>query len=171
MIWPLTSRNVWRKTGRLTSVSENLTIQSDSNDDHGKRAWARVAGRSKQERRNGTRRPRRALKKARITFKGRRATIDCTVLNLSDLGACLKVKSPMNSRCIRSCALQRTRPQLPRDLAERSADWCCVRLGDFPGFALPAVRPAPAHSGCASRPRRALSRSTSQHHARTFHMI
>ena len=28
-----------------------------------------------------------------------------------------------------------------------------------------------AHSGLASRPARALSRSTSQHHARTFHMI
>ena len=49
----------------------------------------------KQERRNGTRRPRRASQKRRITFKGRRATIDCTVLNLSDLGACLKVESPI----------------------------------------------------------------------------
>ena len=59
-----------------------------------------VAGRStvdnpKQERRNEARRRRRALKRARITFKGRRATIDCTVLNLSDLGACLKVESPI----------------------------------------------------------------------------
>jgi hypothetical protein len=26
---------------------------------------------------------------------GRRATIDCTVLNLSDLGVCLKVASPV----------------------------------------------------------------------------
>jgi hypothetical protein len=43
----------------------------------------------KKERRNEARRPRRALKRAHITFKGRRATIDCTVLNLSDLGACL----------------------------------------------------------------------------------
>src|ERR1700730_6189299 len=49
----------------------------------------------KQERRNETRRPRRALKRARITFKGRRATIDCTVVNLSDVGACLKVESPI----------------------------------------------------------------------------
>ena len=49
----------------------------------------------KQELRNETRRPRRALKRARITFKGRRATIDCTVLNLSDLGACLSVESPI----------------------------------------------------------------------------
>jgi hypothetical protein len=48
----------------------------------------------KQERRNEARR-RRALKRARITFKGRCATIDCTVLNLSDLGACLKVESPI----------------------------------------------------------------------------
>jgi hypothetical protein len=43
----------------------------------------------KQERRNDARR--RALKRARITFMGRRATIDCTVLNLSDRGGCLKV--------------------------------------------------------------------------------
>jgi hypothetical protein len=49
----------------------------------------------KQERRNEARRRRRALKKARITFKGRWATIDCTVLNLSDLGACLRVESPI----------------------------------------------------------------------------
>ncbi len=35
----------------------------------------------KQERRNEARRRRRALKRARITFKGRCATIDCTVLN------------------------------------------------------------------------------------------
>jgi hypothetical protein len=48
----------------------------------------------KQERRIDARR-RRALKSARITFKGRCATIDCTVLNLSDLGACLKVESPI----------------------------------------------------------------------------
>jgi PilZ domain len=46
-----------------------------------------------QERRNEARH--RALKRDRITFKGRRATIDCTVLNLSDLGACLKVESPI----------------------------------------------------------------------------
>jgi hypothetical protein len=38
-----------------------------------------------------------------VFSKGRRATIDCTVLNLSDLGACLKVES-RNSRYIRSCA-------------------------------------------------------------------
>jgi hypothetical protein len=49
----------------------------------------------KQERRNEARRRRRALKRARITFKGRCATIDCTVLNLSDVGACLKVESPI----------------------------------------------------------------------------
>ena len=49
----------------------------------------------KQERRNEARRRRRALKKARITFKGRWATIDCTVLNLSDLGASLRVESPI----------------------------------------------------------------------------
>jgi hypothetical protein len=49
----------------------------------------------KQERRNEARRRRRALKRARVTFKGRWATIDCTVLNLSDLSACLKVESPL----------------------------------------------------------------------------
>jgi hypothetical protein len=49
----------------------------------------------RQERRNEARRPRRALKRARITFKGGWATIDYTVLNLSDLGACLKVESPI----------------------------------------------------------------------------
>jgi hypothetical protein len=47
----------------------------------------------KQERQ--ARRRRRALKTARITFKGRCATIDCTVLNLSDRGARLKVESPL----------------------------------------------------------------------------
>ena len=47
----------------------------------------------KQERRNEARRRRRALKKARITFKDRWATIDCTVRNLSDRGACLIVES------------------------------------------------------------------------------
>jgi hypothetical protein len=52
-------------------------------------------GNLKQERRNEACRRRRALKRARITFKGRCATIDCTVLNLSDLGACLKVESPI----------------------------------------------------------------------------
>jgi hypothetical protein len=48
----------------------------------------------KQERRNEARRHRRALKRARITFKGCCAMI-CTVLNLSDLGACLKLESPI----------------------------------------------------------------------------
>jgi hypothetical protein len=55
----------------------------------------------KQERRNEVRRRRRALKRARITFKGRCATIDCTVLNLSDLGACLKVESPIGNLPLR----------------------------------------------------------------------
>ena len=44
-----------------------------------------------QERRNVARR--RALKRAQIIFKGHWATIDCTVLNLSDRGACLNVES------------------------------------------------------------------------------
>jgi hypothetical protein len=46
----------------------------------------------KQERRNVARY--RALKGARIIFKGREAVIDCVVRNLSDRGACLKVESP-----------------------------------------------------------------------------
>lgn len=46
-----------------------------------------------QERRNVARY--RALKRARITFKGHWATIDCTVRNLSDRGCCLKVESPI----------------------------------------------------------------------------
>ena len=36
---------------------------------------------------------RRALKTARIAFKGHAATIDCTVRNLSDRGACIIVES------------------------------------------------------------------------------
>jgi hypothetical protein len=47
----------------------------------------------KQERRNEARRPRRACNRARIAFKDRWATIDCTVRNLSDRGACLNVES------------------------------------------------------------------------------
>jgi PilZ domain len=46
-----------------------------------------------QERRNAARR--RALKTARIIFKGHQSTIDCTILNLSDRGGCLKVESPI----------------------------------------------------------------------------
>jgi hypothetical protein len=42
----------------------------------------------KQELRHETRR-RRTLLRARIAFKGRGATIDCAVRNLSDWGACL----------------------------------------------------------------------------------
>ncbi|MGH6822667.1 MAG: PilZ domain-containing protein [Methylocella sp.] len=38
---------------------------------------------------------RRALKEARIAFKGHGAVIDCVVCNLSDRGACLKVASPI----------------------------------------------------------------------------
>jgi hypothetical protein len=48
---------------------------------------------STQERRNDGRR--RALKSARIAFKGHGVTIDCTVRNLSDRGACLNVESPI----------------------------------------------------------------------------
>lgn len=46
-----------------------------------------------QERRMVARR--RVLKGAYISFKGRGAAIDCTVRNLSDGGACLKVESPI----------------------------------------------------------------------------
>ena len=44
-----------------------------------------------RERRNVARH--RALKRAQIAFKGHWATIDCTVRNLSDRGACLIVES------------------------------------------------------------------------------
>jgi hypothetical protein len=37
----------------------------------------------------------RVLKGARISFKGRGAAIDCTIRNMSDGGACLKVASPI----------------------------------------------------------------------------
>ena len=65
---------------------------------HGKRAWARVPedrtmDKPKQERRNEARH--RALKGARIVFKRHDALIDCTVSNLSDRGARLKVESPI----------------------------------------------------------------------------
>ena len=46
-----------------------------------------------QERRKAARH--RVLKGAHITFKGHGAAIDCTVRNLSDGGACLKVESPI----------------------------------------------------------------------------
>ena len=44
-----------------------------------------------QERRDAARH--RVLKVAHIVFKGHSATIDCTVRNLSDRGACLNVES------------------------------------------------------------------------------
>ena len=44
----------------------------------------------KQERRNEAR---RIFKGAHIAFKGHGATIDCTVRNLSNRGACLKVEN------------------------------------------------------------------------------
>ena len=37
----------------------------------------------------------RTLKRARIVFKGRTATIDCLVRNMSEAGACLMVESPL----------------------------------------------------------------------------
>jgi len=37
----------------------------------------------------------RILKGAHIIFKGHSSTIDCTVRNLSERGACLKVESPV----------------------------------------------------------------------------
>jgi|SRR5215471_5439080 len=46
-----------------------------------------------QNRRGGERQ--RTLKGAQIVFKGHRTTIDCTVRNLSERGACLKVASPI----------------------------------------------------------------------------
>jgi hypothetical protein len=46
-----------------------------------------------QEHRNVARQ--RALKGARIVFKGHAATIDCVIRNLSDRGGCLNVESPI----------------------------------------------------------------------------
>ncbi len=37
----------------------------------------------------------RVLKGAQIVFKGHEAVIDCVVRNLSNLGACLRVESPI----------------------------------------------------------------------------
>jgi len=37
----------------------------------------------------------RVLKGGYITFKGHSSTINCTIRNLSDHGACLKVESPI----------------------------------------------------------------------------
>lgn len=51
----------------------------------------RLMEKSTQERRTGVRR--RVLMGARIVFKGQGATIDCTVRNLSDRGACLNVET------------------------------------------------------------------------------
>jgi hypothetical protein len=58
-------------------------------------SWGRIETMENptDERRNVTRQ--RVLKGAQITFKGRGATIDCMVRNLSDGGACLKVASPI----------------------------------------------------------------------------
>ena len=88
------SRHVWRKAA-LRVLS--LTMQA-GDAAHGKRAWAgrpqdRTMDKPKQERRNEARH--RALKGARIVFKGHGVTIDCTVRNLSDRGACLNVESPI----------------------------------------------------------------------------
>jgi PilZ domain len=50
---------------------------------------------TQKERRTGRR---RALKAAQITFKGLKglgATIDCTIRDISESGACLKVESPV----------------------------------------------------------------------------
>jgi hypothetical protein len=46
-----------------------------------------------QERRTSARH--RVLKGAHIIFKGHGAAFDCTVSNLSDGGACLRVESPI----------------------------------------------------------------------------
>jgi hypothetical protein len=75
----------------------SLTMQA-GDAARGKRAWAgwpqdRTMDKPKQERRNEARR--RALKGARIVFGRHNALIDCTVSNLSDRGARLKVESPI----------------------------------------------------------------------------
>jgi hypothetical protein len=88
----------WRLSGGLTNNRfPPIAVDADRTQVTPGRGWPedRTMDNLKQERRNEVRRRRRALKRARITFKGRCATIDCTVLNLSDLGACLKVESPI----------------------------------------------------------------------------
>ena len=85
------SRHVWRKAARLRTMQAGDAAR-------GKRAWAgwpqdRTMDKPKQERRNEARR--RALKGARIVFGRHNALIDCTVSNLSDRGARLKVESPI----------------------------------------------------------------------------
>ena len=77
----------------------------------------------KHEPRNEARR--RALKGARIVFKGHGATIYCTVRNLLDRGACLNVERYVGIPDIFDLVLpQRARPRLPRDLAQSYAARC-----------------------------------------------
>jgi hypothetical protein len=96
----------------------------------------------KQERRNEARRRRRALKRARITFKGRWATINCTVLNLSDLGACLKVESPIGIPDTFDLVLDHTPVRACR-VPWRKATQIGIAFAyaTFPAFALRASRP------------------------------
>jgi len=73
---------------------------SDGDDGPGKRAWARVAGRSKQWINRGKsgemKRAAAAAHSRERASPSRAAGRDrFTVLNLSDLGACLKVESPI----------------------------------------------------------------------------
>src|SRR4030088_2054743 len=84
-----------------------------------------------QERRIVARR--RALKRAQIIFKGHWATIDCTVRNLSDRGACLNVETSigipdsfdlvLDHASVFDCFVT---------WRKSHADRRCVRLSDFP---------------------------------------
>ena len=83
---------------RLAQGCAPLRTMQAGDAARGKRAWAgrpqdRTMDKPKQERRNEARR--RALKGARIVFGRHNALIDCTVSNLSDRGARLKVESPI----------------------------------------------------------------------------
>ena len=85
----------WRKVARLKLRVLNLTTQAAAITAMGSELSRKIEqmDNPKQERRNEARR--RTLKGARIVFKGHGAVIDCTVRNLSDRGACLKVETPI----------------------------------------------------------------------------
>jgi len=50
----------------------------------------------------------RILRSAQIAFNGHRTTIDCTVRNLSERGACLKVASPIGIPDVFDLVLDKT---------------------------------------------------------------
>jgi hypothetical protein len=98
-----------------------------------------------------------ALSIERITFKGHWATIDCTVLNLSDLGACLKVESPIGIPDTLDLVLDHA-PVRGCRVTWRSATQIGVAfVGDFPGL---RIFPTPRPVLTAPAARRAWPRSS-----------